>query len=796
MSPVLIPSQIGPYAISRELGRGGMGIVYAGQHQELGRWAAIKVLLEAGGPDAQARFQRECESLARLDHPGIVRIYDSGFFQNRPFLALEFVEGEPLDEVLAKSGPLEQRLAAETMVEVCEAIAHAHDLGILHRDLKPANLLWDATRRPRVTDFGLAKDLTAQSLTTSGTMLGTPAYMPPEQAAGERQNLGPAADVYGLGATLFALLTGVAPFQGETAVNIVTQVYAKPAPPPSSLDPNIDPELDALVLRCLAKEPQERYPDARALAAALRAFLAGEATDGAPPRKGRPLLLIGAAALVICAGLGVVSATAAARPRATPTPDPAELAQRAGRALRSARSAEDLEAWLKLHAPTASSKDLNRARRRLADERWDEVVAAYGVAGGGAPLPPPGDPSRLKHYRAIRAWLSEHAETASPVRSEAASQALLRMQDPSYVLALLPGTLLPSADGPNDHSQDALFLSDDQVLVYGKSPTAVMYDLATGSRRDVLVGEVGAEEPVDLRGVSPRPEGGLRAFCFQAVLSTRPKGPPRLLRLATVLSAKAILPLGDRTLLVGGRRSRHPQGSGGFAALLPNALLDDPPRGPVTLEEVPLEVQVLAVVEGRHGIYAAGGNHDSGGGDGFLARIEIVEGRPRVAETLTIHAAGQVIALSPEQDAVVVGQNRGGALVYALDDRGRIQAERHAILEPKQGKGAAASIGGAAVQIAGLAFLPDESLLISSDIYEIRGKGFLSSWSPAALRTYRTKVEHEVPSTDRVAPTWLVRIPQAEPRYLSLSPGRDLIAIGTEADAVWLQATPRSDRVR
>ena len=784
-----------------------MGVVYAGQHQELGRWAAIKVLLEEGvGPDAQARFQRECEALARLNHPGIVRIYDSGFFQGRPFLALEFVDGDPLDEVLAKSGPLEPRLAVEALAEISDAIAHAHDLGILHRDLKPANILWDADKRPRVTDFGLAKDLSARALTVSGTMLGTPAYMPPEQAAGDRATLGPPADVYGLGATLFALLTGVAPFQGETPINIVTQIYAKPAPPPSSLDPSIDAELDALVLRCLAKDPSERYPDARALAGALRAYLAGEPTEGAPPRRGRAPLLLGLAALLLCLGLGIAWGAGAFRPAATPPPDPLELAERAGRALRSARSAQDLETWLEVHAPAASAKDLDRARRRLADERWDEVVATYGVAGGGDPLPASGDISRLKHYRALRSWLSAHAETASPVRAQAARDDLQRMRDPNYVLAVLAGTVLPDdedRDGKARSAQDALFISDDQVLVYGDSPTTIVHDLVGGAQHALLVGEIDLIEAVTLRGVSwLGPELGIRAFGSQSILTTHsplaaPDAPRPHLRLSEGLETKAILTLEERTLVVGRRRSKHhPQGRGGFAALLPNSIFAEPPTGTAPLDELHFETQVLCLVQGRGAIYAAGGYHDSGDGDGFLARLEVVEGKLRVAQSLILRASGQAIALSPAGDTVVVGQNRGGALGFALDEEGRILASRYSILEPKKEQGVGASVGGAAVQIIGLAFLPDRSLLLTSTINGLHGIGSLSAWSARTLRTYRTKVEHETQGTARVEPSWLIQIKQAEPRQLTLSPSGDLVAMGTEAGVVWVQATPRGEPVR
>jgi predicted Ser/Thr protein kinase len=801
----LIPPAIGPYSISRELGRGGMGVVYAGQHQELGRWAAIKLLLEDGvGPDAQERFQRECEALGQLNHPGIVRVYESGQFQGRPFLALEFVEGAPLDELLAKSGPLEQKVAVEAMISICEAIAHAHDLGILHRDIKPANILWDSAQRPRVTDFGLAKDLGARSLTASGTMLGTPAYMPPEQAAGDKAALGPPADVYGLGATLFALLTGVAPFQGATPVNIVTQVYTKPAPPPSSRDSSIDAELDALVLRCLEKDPADRYPDARALASALRAYLAGEPTEGGPRRRGRGPLLIGIGVVLLLAGVGTAWGIGSSPPKATPRPDPLQLAEQAGRALRSCRTTEDLESWFEQHATAADAKDLARAQQRLANQRWDELVETYGVAGSDT-LPAVGDVTRVAHYRAIRAWLAAHAETASPVPAQQARKALERLRSPGAVLAILPGTRDPVDRGKDDEPdprQDPLFLSDDLLLVQGEAPTSLLHDLGGKPPRPLRLGLVVPDQPVDLERVAwLGPEVGLRALCSRGFLTTPdPRAgspsPGPLLRLPRQLDAWGFLTLPRQTLVYGVRpKDRWAGGAkgGGFAALLPNSALAAPPATAPALQHLSFQRRVLSAVAGRHALYVAGGHHDTSKSIGcFVAELEVADGKLGVANAITFDAAGKVLTLSPDQDQVVVGCNRGGVLAFPLDEKGRLGKTSFAKLVPleKDAKGSE-TLGGASIDVTGLTFLPDGTLLVVNDFYDDPGTCNLSAWSPAARRAAQTPGEYDSSSFKRVAPTWLVEL-QTQPRTIVLSPGRDLVALGTEKDCVWIMATPPS----
>ncbi len=222
------------------------------------------------------RFYTEAEAAANLDHPGIVPIFEVGQHEGQHYFSMGFVEGQSLSQRLA-GGPLPPREAAELMAKVAGAIEYAHRRGVIHRDLKPGNILLDRDGNPRVTDFGLAKKLEADSgLTGSGQIMGTPSYMPPEQAGGNRGDVGPASDVYALGATLYALLTGRPPFQAATAMDTVLQVIGEEPVPPRRLNASIPGDLETICLKCLEKDASRRYATAQALADDLRRWLGGE----------------------------------------------------------------------------------------------------------------------------------------------------------------------------------------------------------------------------------------------------------------------------------------------------------------------------------------------------------------------------------------------------------------------------------------------------------------------------------------------------------------------------------------
>ena len=283
------------YEILSELGRGGMGVVYKARQKSLSRLVALKVILGAGhaGSDQLARFRAEATTAAQLQHPNIVQVFEVGEHDGQPFFSLELVEGGSLADRL-KGEPQPPRDAAQLVRTIALAVHHAHERGVVHRDLKPANVLLvsrDApvereasrsagasrlTATPKVTDFGLAKLQTAEShLTASGAILGTPSYMAPEQAAGDGKAIGPATDVYALGAILYEALTGRPPFRAASAMDTVMQVIKDDPVPPSRLQPKLPRDIETICLKCLAKKPEQRYPSAATLADDLGRFLGG-----------------------------------------------------------------------------------------------------------------------------------------------------------------------------------------------------------------------------------------------------------------------------------------------------------------------------------------------------------------------------------------------------------------------------------------------------------------------------------------------------------------------------------------
>jgi eukaryotic-like serine/threonine-protein kinase len=275
---------IAGYEIEGELGRGAMGVVYLARQVRLNRPCALKVILAGAHADpvAAVRFLGEAEAVARLQHPGIVQIHAIGEADGLPFFELEYVPGGSLDRTL-NGTPWPARRAATLVEALTRAVVEAHRLGIVHRDLKPGNILIATDGMPKVADFGLAKSLNvASGLTATGSIMGTPSYMAPEQAEGKAKLVGPLADVYALGAILYELLTGRPPFRGATVLETLEQVkHAEPVPP-SRLVPGLPRDIETIALKCLQKEAAKRYDSAAALAEDLRRFQSGE------PIRARP----------------------------------------------------------------------------------------------------------------------------------------------------------------------------------------------------------------------------------------------------------------------------------------------------------------------------------------------------------------------------------------------------------------------------------------------------------------------------------------------------------------------------
>jgi serine/threonine-protein kinase len=280
-APRDVPVAFGDYERLREVGRGGMGVVYRAWNRALRRWEALKMIAGPASPRDRERFRFEAEAAAALDHPNVVAVYGVDEVGGRPFLAMKWVEGTTLARALpALRGEL--RTVVGLLAKAAQAVEHAHRRGILHRDLKPGNVLVDADGEPHVADFGLARRLDAHASLASGEVVGTPAYMAPEQARGER-GLTTAADVYGLGAILYEALTGRPPFAGATHLDVLRQVLDQAPPLPGSLAPGVDRDLEAVCLKCLEREPTARYGSAQALVDDLERWLRGEPVSARPP---------------------------------------------------------------------------------------------------------------------------------------------------------------------------------------------------------------------------------------------------------------------------------------------------------------------------------------------------------------------------------------------------------------------------------------------------------------------------------------------------------------------------------
>jgi serine/threonine-protein kinase len=281
------PATVAGYEILCELGRGGMGVVYKARQVALNRLVALKMVLAGAhaSPEVLARFRSEAEAVARLQHPNIVQIYEVNEQDGLPYFSMEFVDGISLAEQ-ANDMPQPARWAAEMVEKLARAMHAAHQRGIVHRDLKPGNVLLTADGQPRITDFGLAKQLdTGVHQTRTGDVMGTPCYMAPEQAEGRPKDIGPHTDVYALGAILYELLTGRPPFRGETDVDTMVQVLCEEPVPPHRFQARLPLDLETICLKCLQKAPARRYPSAEALADDLHRHLNQE------PIVARPITL-------------------------------------------------------------------------------------------------------------------------------------------------------------------------------------------------------------------------------------------------------------------------------------------------------------------------------------------------------------------------------------------------------------------------------------------------------------------------------------------------------------------------
>jgi eukaryotic-like serine/threonine-protein kinase len=418
----------GDYELLAEIARGGMGVVYKARQTQLNRIVAVKMILagELADRDDVRRFLVEAEAAAGLDHPAIVPVYECGQIEGRHFFSMGFIDGQSLAGLLA-AGPLPPREAAAMLLRVAEAVNYAHGRGVIHRDLKPSNILLDRDGQPRVSDFGLAKRVTGNSgLTHTGQALGTPSYMPPEQAAGKLAEIGPASDVYALGAVLYAMLTGRPPFQAATPLDTLRQSLEQEPVPPRRLNANVPRDLETIALKCLQKQPRKRYATAQELAEELRRFLAGEPIRArrasqterlwrwAGRNKSLAASLGAVALLLMLATAGATVAAAYFRQQkgveSALASDKTELAEKYASAAKSAEAAQ--------RQAETTLADMQTTQGVLAAERGDAGTALVWFANAAGLTPHDPNRQRENRLRAVN-WMRE---TTLPIAAIALEQ--------------------------------------------------------------------------------------------------------------------------------------------------------------------------------------------------------------------------------------------------------------------------------------------------------------------------------------------------------------------------------------
>ncbi len=518
-----VARHFGDYELEEEIGRGGMGVVYRARQISLNRPAAVKMILAGhlASLEALARFRLEAEAAAGLRHPNIVPVYEVGEHDGLPFFSMEYVDGgtlarsggtrwQPERSASGRTAPRDrERQIAGLMVKVAGALASAHEHGVLHRDVKPGNILLDQRGEPRLGDFGLARVAGNSSLTITTTLLGSPSYMAPEQTTGGNATITTAADIYGLGAVLYELLTGRAPFEGTTALETMRRVQTEPPVPPSRLVPGLDRDLETICLKCLEKRPADRYESAHAVAEELGRFLRGEPILAAPVSpagrlwrwvRRRPAVAALAAACLVLALCGVSgifwqwrNAEGARAAQAVALQQARQTSAAQAATLASLRW-QEMDRWLEKEdysRPLAHMASLLRAD----PARWQAAMFAMSIVDqrsfpvqAGPEIQPPGGvrlPARLSPGgrwiacacgdRVVRVW---HA--GSGVEAGAFTQDLqVDVKDTASVIALLSGK--PDAKpGPQNATAIALGRGDDLLALATEDRQITLRPLPSG----------------------------------------------------------------------------------------------------------------------------------------------------------------------------------------------------------------------------------------------------------------------------------------------------------------------------
>ena len=385
-SPLAAPSG---YELLGEIDRGGMGVVYHARQVRLNREVALKVVRDAD-PKSLLRFLAEAEAIAAIRHPHVVQVFDSGQYDGRPSLAMELCSGGTLAKRLRGGAKIPTRAVVELLAKVADGVAAAHAAGIVHRDLKPGNVLFDAAGEPRVADFGLAKRGTGADLTNTQAVMGTPAYMSPEQASGGTKFVGPQADVWALGVILYEALTGAKPFDAPDPMAVMLKVMAAEPTGVRSVSREVSRDLELIAQKCLAKEPGERYPTAAELVADLRNWLGGKPISVKPVgtaeravkwvRRNKVLTGVTTAVIAVLAASTAVSIGYANRAEQALTARDAAEAKEKAVARKFLRFLRDNPGLHSLDQEAVVS----RFRLAFPDISREELVAAFQPTGRGA----------------------------------------------------------------------------------------------------------------------------------------------------------------------------------------------------------------------------------------------------------------------------------------------------------------------------------------------------------------------------------------------------------------------------